>query len=420
MESDKILENIVHDVVKRKGDTIKDIKISTPPILPVPSFAFRYLINSTGFPLGMCHQIVGEQASYKSTFAMEIGRWHRMCGGSILYLESESKPSPEMLSSVVNWDKNAFVAISCPSLDKWQSYCIWITKKLISQFEDNYPPYCIIVDSISGKTDETTIKTTLRDGCAGMHFPREANLIKTFLQIYPNLIESLPFSFIGVNHLKIHRNPDGSVNYNIPGGGALKFQCVSIIEMAKIGQIKEYAKSKVVPIMMSLIKNSYGPDNRKLAINFRTWNEDGVLRSRFEWWEASVRLLAKNIGMTQANAAIWRPAIREVCDLREKHGGPKGTLYWSKRLDVPSSEAMPAHEIGMLLETRPDVLDDLYRLFGIHRRPLFQPAVDVLSKVPDYAYIKEQARYLNELQNRDSGDSESSGDENSASEDSGQ
>jgi hypothetical protein len=203
-------------------------------------------------------------------------------------------------------------------------------------------------------------------------------------------------TFIGVNHLKLAMDERGNPDYNIPGGWSLKFQCAAIFNLERMGQIKEFANYKAATISMQTIKNSYGPDRIRIQVRFKTWyNEDapGVhrLHSRFEWWEAGILFLSDGLGLSDAKKKLLQPKLKEACDIREKSGGSAGKLYYSNRLGVSASDAMSAHELGVLLETRPEVLADIYTVTGIQRRPFFRPGVDYMSQLEEHAYVAAQA-----------------------------
>jgi len=85
--------------------------------------------------------------------------------------------------------------------------------------------------------------------------------------------------------------------------------------------------------------------------------------------------------MRKALADSLLPQIKEVCDLHEKDGGSRGKLYWSTSLGVPSSDAMPAHDLGLMLEDRKDILDALYPVLGIKTRKFFEPGVDYMNQL---------------------------------------
>jgi len=368
-------------------------------VLPVPAFSMRYLIQNEGLPLSCMYQAVGPEASYKSTFAMEVVRWHRLCGGRGLLCEAETKPTSELRNSVLNWDLKAVDIEDCETFEDWQRkltrYTVGLQKRMEKAGTRDIP-WCAVVDSLTGKASEHTLKNIQKVGHANLHFPVEARQMADYMRAYPQMLLGWPFTFVGVNHMKINRNPDGTVDYNIPGGWALKFQCSAIFELEKMGGIKEFNNYKAATIRFSMLKNSYGADDSKIKVRFKTWLQEDApdtfrLHSRFEWWEASILFIATGNGLSAAKAQRLVPKMKEACDIHEKSGGSRGKLYWSNALGVPSSEAMPPHDLGMILETKPDVLKDLYNVTGIQRRQFFRPGVDFLAQQEAQAHVIAQA-----------------------------
>jgi RecA/RadA recombinase len=371
-------------------------------VLPVPAISCRIIMQNEGLPLSRCYQLVGPAGSYKSTMAAEWARWHRICGGGGFLKEAETKPTPDLRNSVVNWDVKAIRVADCDTVDEWQLKTMKDTQFLQKRLEQkDMPgrtvPFCMIVDSLTGKPSERTRKKILEDGHASPHFAIEAQMISDWLKTYPGVIRDWPFTFVGVNHLKVHRDAlTGEIDYQVPGGQALKFHCAAIIELNRLGKIKEYANYKAATVSMRTIKNSYGTDDARICVRFKTWlqeDAEGVhrLHSRFEWWEASILYLCDGYGISDAKSKPLLPKINEVCDFHSKSGGSVGKLYWSKRLGVTSDDALPPHDLGLELERHPDVLADLYPILGIQRRPFFEPGVCFQGKLEDYAYVTRQA-----------------------------
>jgi len=381
---------------------------ATITVLPVPAFIIRYLLQNTGLPLQCVYQIVGPQGCYKSTFAVEIVRWHILCGGYGQLNEAETKPTPELRNSVLNWDVARLHIEDCATFEDWQRKVLIGNERMQKNLMKNELlgrriPFCQIVDSLMGKASEITLKKIKEVGHASPHFPIEAREMADFMRAFPQDTLGWPFTFVGVNHLKINKDAQtGEVDYNIPGGWSLKFQCAAIIEMERIGKIREYANYKAATVKLNTLKNSYGADNVRINVRFKTWYQEdapGVYRlhSRFEWWEAGILFLATGQGLTKTRADSLVPKMREVCDVHEKSGGSAGKLYWSKRLDVPSSDAMSAHDLGMLLETRPEVLTDLYTLLEITQQPYFKPGVDFMKQQQGYEYVAAQSDAVDEM-----------------------
>jgi hypothetical protein len=258
-------------------------------------------------------------------------------------------------------------------------------------------PWCQVVDSLTGKASEKTLKNINERGYASQHFAIEAGSLADYMRAHPQRLLGWPFTFVGVNHLKIQKDAQtGQIEKNMPGGWALKFQCAAIIEMNRLGKIQEFATYKAANLSMSTYKNSYGPDGMRIRVRFKTWQQNDApagaervmrLHSRFEWWESSIELITKGEGMATASKDRMIARMREVCDIKTL----SGKKYHCDRLGVSKSDAMTAHDLGLRLEEFPDVLGDLYEVTGVQRRPLFKPGVDYMKQLDDYAYIAAQA-----------------------------
>lgn len=370
-------------------------------VLPVPALSMRYVLQSTGLPLSRCYQLVGEQKSYKSTFAVEMGRWHFVCGGRGVLHEAETKPTPDLRNSVLHWQEHLLRVEDCRSLDDWMKKVMWfntaVKKKCsLKGGPGRTMPFIQIVDSLLGKACEETIKKVREQGSPSRSFAMEANFIKTYMQVYPQELLGWPFTFVGINHLKMRHDENGLPHKHVPGGYALRFQAAAHLELRKISPLREMANYNRVMISIATFDSSYGADGKRIEVPLHFWRQEdseGVWRlySRWEWWEASILLLFYGYGISARIRDTVLKQVKEVCDLHEKSGGNRGKLFWSNRLGVPSAEALPPHDLGLVLEQRPDVLNDLYPLLGITERRMFQPGVDFMAQQGEYAHVLAQA-----------------------------
>jgi len=379
---------------------------ATLVVLPVPAFSIRYFLQNTGLPLSCVYQVVGEEGCFKSTFAMEMVRWHCICGGFGLLIEAETKPTPDLRNSVLNWDTKRLSVEDAASFEDWQRKALWSVESVKKNCSSasgpgRTVPFCTVVDSLMGKASEKTLSNIESRGHASARYAIEARDLADFLRAYPQKLLGWPFTFIGVNHLKPYTDDHGITHFNTPGGKSIRFQCATIIGMEQSGGTKEFAGYSAATIRFRAYKNTYGAKDRRMQVRFKLWYQDDGgatrLHSRFEWWEASILLLANGTGLTQAQASMFKTKVKDICDIHEKAGGNLGKLYWSNRLGVPSSDPMPAHDLGMLLETRPDVLTDLYEALGISQNPYFVPGVDFMESQLGDTTARSQAVAIEEI-----------------------
>lgn len=382
--TDAVFQNVVADVT-RKLESKDMVSGTTGPIhvLRVPSIAMRYLLQNEGLPLSCVIQIVGPEASFKSTTAIEFGRWHTDAGGFIQLNEAETKPTPELRNSVLKWRTGVLRYEDCKSLEDWQRKTLWYTEAFQKHFlkgPGKVAPVCTIVDSLTGKASEDTLKKLYAEGAASRHWSIEAAYISDFMAAYPQKMLGWPFTFVGVNHMKIRIDPKtGMPDPHVPGGWALKFQCACIIAMNKF-KTRETRHEVVHTVSMKTLKNTYGRDQLRIQVDIKMWyerNEEGlpILQTEYDWHGAAIRMLQCE-GMTKTMSSVLEPKIREVIDIHEKAGGQRGKLYWSDRLSVSSAEAMPISELGRLLEADSELLIELYKVLNIQRRPIYVPGKD--------------------------------------------
>ena len=131
---DNVLAASIADVGKKKGDEGIAVGHERIHVLPVPSLAFRWLIQNEGLLLGKFYQYVGIEGSFKSTMLAETMRWHRLCGGFGILAEAESKPTPELRNGIMRWDVDAIKVESCDTLEDWQRILFWYTNSLQKRF----------------------------------------------------------------------------------------------------------------------------------------------------------------------------------------------------------------------------------------------------------------------------------------------
>ena len=191
-------------------------------------------------------------------------------------------------------------------------------------------PVCLGVDSLLGKASlYKTIEKIEERGHASAHYAIEAGLIKDFMQAYPQKLTNWPFTFVGINHLKMGTDANGLPVRNVPGGGTIKFQKAIEIEIGKMGKVEEYANYREAKLMMQTFKNSYGQERMKMHVKLRLWYQNDApeseepiyrLHGMFMWHTATVDLLFNGLGMNKTLQGRLLPQVKEIVDIHEKAG----------------------------------------------------------------------------------------------------
>ena len=207
----------------------------------------------------------------------------------------------------------------------------------------------------------------------------------------------MPLSIIGVNHLKMMGDESGALQRNIPGGTAVKF--AETFEIQSTGHFQKVYKHYAAAFLkLETFKNSLGAKRRKLDVEMRWWyvidEATGIPRqyTAFDWHTATTQLLLNLKGETKSK-------VDDILDLHENDtatGGGDGMIVkrvWSEKLGVPRSETRNPCQIGMMLESRPDLLDALYTALDINRHPFFQPGISYQEQLLGLERVARQAEY---------------------------
>lgn len=385
--------------------------------LPVPSLSTRVLLRQEGLPLGKHMMVVGLQECFKSTFCDEVIRWHRIkvpVGDKIVKVgkgykfEVENKQWAELTNSILEYDDKAIETHPCRSLDGeddgWMNHLTKTIQNVQDKFEPlvtqgenkgkprkdavgRIAPACFVIDSVMGALSEATGDKIEANGAPSMSFPVEARKISDYMKKMPKWAWLWPFTIVGVNHKKVHTQPDGKVIVSMPGGAALKFHESMEFDMRRIGpqfhRLKENEYG--VRIRFDVLKNSTAPKQEDVEVEVVWWYDQENLNDLgqprqvtiFDWHSATIEMLAGFEGTIGTK-------IAQVIDL---HVNKDNRKVWSKALGISEKSPVKWREAGAMLEDRPDLLYPLYDILGIRRRFLFQPGIDFRKQ---YDYVKQQ------------------------------
>jgi len=366
--------------------------------VPIP-LAFQYLTQNSVFPLSRMIQIVGTEGTCKSALCFEIVRWFHQAGGYGTLFENETKYSPEYANSIIGWPETSggeiLGHIPCASVDEWQERLQFNADRwrtvMAGKDGQSGPgrifPVALILDSIMGKLAEESQEKIEKAGAAGRSFPVEALMINNFLKKFPQDIEEWPMSFIAVNHLKPQKAEGGfHTERHKAGGRSISFQETWELEMkrnknAKVSLVGSGDVFEVGGLNLKIAckKNSLGETDRIIPATI-LWQKQPCpvtnrMRqvTRWDWPAATVDIIQAY------DKGKRKEMIQEVVDVHPV----TGQKYWSDKLNIPKSEALPKHDFGVALEKDKKVVRKLQDLFGITRRKAFQPGVDYLDQLAE-------------------------------------
>jgi len=370
---------IVSSIAGKLGDSLLDPRASNVCI-PVPALSTRYLLQNEGLFLGKIIHLIGEEASFKSTFALEVMRWHLAAAGYGIIFETETRPVSDVQQAVLK-DTSRYWCISCSSLDQWQLGILHAIKCFNES--DEHAPLCIIVDSLLGCNSEDTIKKHEEEGSLSARFSVESRAIADFLRSNANKLLGTLITLCFVNHKKV-RQAAGAYWAAPPiitslGGSEPKFYASYEFLLSRSSDTRTSINSLYQhEVTFRVQKNTFGIQDFELRCPIRFITKDGCLVDvDFDWYTATVNLLTTDRAVRPAFSAAVKRQIREICDIQSRSAGPKGTYYYCEQLGIPASDAVPSRELGMLIEQRPDILEALYSVLNIRRRYMYNPELSL-------------------------------------------
>jgi len=373
--------------------------------IPLPSLVMRYFFRSTVFPLSKIVPLTGQEGSCKSAFLYEIMRWHYMANGGAALAQNENKDSPELRRSILKYNPewaSKFFKEDTTSLEEWQEFLIRTLSSTKEIYEDSKTagavwPLILGVDSITATGTAAELENIHSDGFASRGFAVMANLISRFMRAMPGQLRNYPFTVVGTNHLKPGTDAMGRPKDDIPGGKSVKFMETYEIKMVRIKDIDK-ANYGGITVQFTLQKNSLGPSRFSVKADLLWWRAPGPngkprQETAWDWETASIELLLA-FESCKGKKGLYR-RLQEVCDI---HVISKTTRKaWSNVLGVPKDSPTTFRQLGRLLETRQDILVQLYEILGIEVRTVWDqriPYSEFMSAESD----KQRAALLVNLQ----------------------
>lgn len=428
---DEFFENIVNEMKKEYPESLLFGEETAKYLisLPLPSLSLRYLFQQEGLPLGRFITIVGEQESCKSSFSYEIIRWHRLLHGFGIIIDTEIKPAPDLMWSILNYDKHAVAYYTFPTLEEWCS-CLTNNIKLIKTKMDGEGrtkgigrkiPFCFVIDSIMSGLPKDDYSKLIKEGIPEKRYATHALLLTEYIRFITKELEGYPFTLIGINHLKPGITPMGLPSRNIAGGKALKFHEAIEIEMRRKSSVNPTSKNVIqryhddelvqgIELQICIFKNSNAPHewidvdmlwylDKDNSVEVETM-EDGKLVKKqihrqvtFFDWPTSTVLLLGNILRSRTKAAS------DLADILDLNFIETRRTCYSSTFNIDKTDAVPYHVMGQLIEEKiqndPSFANDMYSILNIRRRYLFKPGIDYRDQMKEASELNKSIMRTN-------------------------
>lgn len=355
----------------------------------LPYLCQRVLFQRSSFPFSRTTVVYGQTGSNKSSLVYYFYDLFLDAGGRYFHLDVEDKDTPQLRLSLTKYRKDKGECRSCTTLNDYQieveSYLNWY--KAVTSKKDGPGKACPIVigiDSLVAKmTEEAANKVAENHGVTGRRFANEAMALNDWFKYIPGKLAGMPICLLGVNHDKPTKHEvTGQTVHRTPGGAAPGYFSTYKIYAERVKQLKQTVSGREGNrIKLVMHKNSLGPDGQSVEVEI-AWTHKAVQsmsgkttvkqHTRWDWPKATTEHLYRMQGLDGGKKLGKRgQTVRDLLDLR-KSGGK----YHSKLLGVAASEPLNARAMGLLIETRADILAQLEPELGVCPSSEYRPEED--------------------------------------------
>ncbi|MEM2927834.1 MAG: hypothetical protein QXP60_02535 [Nitrososphaerota archaeon] len=336
----------------------------------LPYISWGYLMGIDGIPLTRIIMIVGDPASFKTTFLYYISRIFHFYGGNSVIVDTESNKyslKDEMLYNIKD-EKETVFNITKPSMEEWQSLIFGILSKYkSSKNKENVGPLMISVDSVIGGLDDRTYKKAEKDGFVSTGFSPQPNILSSLSKkLCRDLYESKNVTIFLTNHEKKYKDPlTGIVNVEYPGGFRIKFMSSSILSFSKIKGPVRYKNRIEYQVKITVRKNRFGPEKNCIVVPWII--REDCRCAYFDFIKADLDFLFNFLGQNKATMEYLEEKISKVINIKCVSGGPKGKIYYCKELGISKEDGLDGKKLMIELYKNDKIFNDLMDVLDIKR-----------------------------------------------------
>lgn len=390
------VENGEKDAFTEDAKVIQGIRI--------PSIAMAWTVNMDVWPMRAVVGVSGPSGSMKSSFGFWINSLIVGRGGYGMVNDSEGdKVSPNLASSIIGWDVcrkgrdqkfkiEAFKTINeCQK--KCQNFIEHVRKEKIAG-----TPLCVGIDSLSAAMTESARNKIWEQGGIERAFPSTALAWSQWMKFLAPELLDIPMFFYFVSHLteKIntgHGKSHGPPEQTTTGGRQQRFTASFHLWIKRLSRQTPTSQQYVMPdgkkirqfreyrsLGIHCEKSSYGPDGRRIPVDFVWWHENGKQVSIFDWDAADAWFLAD--AGNEEKPMLDRHALEDACYVEEN-----SSRFTCKALGVTRE---PDYVLGRALRENPEIVNDILTSMHVQRgKDLFVGGA--VPSVPESAGGTDQA-----------------------------
>jgi hypothetical protein len=363
---------LAHEGIKTFGKaSILDAQETMDSIYGVPlkELVLQYLFGLDVMALSKVFSIVGPPGSMKSLFSWELGRKIIDPNGVIIFLDMEYKfNAPHVLGLFENpavWG-NRVTHVNPTNLDELLRAIAFYFNKYLELAPIKDIPMWILVDSLAMALTEEEMTSLVKDNKAsdakGYQAAHRALEISRQIQGMQARLLLAPVNLVLINHQ--HKTMEDGGNrpsylgpiYQEPGGVLKDYAYAYLFELQKGREISVAGETRR-QILIKTKKSSFGPDNRRIMITVKTWQDvqEKRLRVKWDWNTALIDLLMGD--------ELGKNEIKEILHITKE-----GQAYTCPELKL---EKVSADVVGETIQNTPSIVEGLQNVMRIVRAKKF-------------------------------------------------
>ncbi|MCM8772512.1 MAG: recombinase RecA [Candidatus Omnitrophica bacterium] len=258
MDKEKALEMAISQIEKEfgKGAIMKlgEKKLIEVDVIPTGAISLDIALGVGGIPRGRITEIFGQEASGKTTLALEILAQAQKQGGTAAFIDAEHALDPNYAKALgVNIEE---LLISQPDTGE---QALEIAETLIRSNAVDV----IVIDSVAALVPRAELEGEMGDSVMGL----QARLMSQALRKLTGYISKSKTAAIFINQVRekigvFFGNPETT-----PGGRALKFYASVRLEVRKIESIKKGDEVIGNRIKVKVVKNKVAPPFKETELD---------------------------------------------------------------------------------------------------------------------------------------------------------
>lgn len=220
--------------------------------IPTGSLILEQLIGLEGFPKGRIIELFGNEASGKTTIALNVAKQCLQNKGKVVYFDAENALYLPYLQTL---ELDLVTKNFCLVQPQYGEQVFAIADALMKTNQVDL----IIIDSVAALVPKAEIDNTMMDHSVGLH----ARLMAKGLRMIQATIAQTQTCVIFINQIREKIGLGYQTHLQTTTGGkALRFFSSLRLEVKKTETIKENEKATGIRVKVSVIKNKLAPPFR--------------------------------------------------------------------------------------------------------------------------------------------------------------